>query len=64
MCSNRSVSNQKTWYTNPPGQSRKILAAQMKRIFDNKQIVCVEYGDLTDDQEREIFQVFISPLFI
>ncbi|KAH9946736.1 hypothetical protein B0H21DRAFT_662598, partial [Amylocystis lapponica] len=38
--------------------SRKaqILPQRYKKIFCNKQIVCMEYQDLTSDNEREIFQ--------
>lgn len=36
-----------------------MLSRQLIQAFANKQIVCVEYDDLTDDQEREIFQVSI-----
>jgi hypothetical protein len=29
----------------------------LQQAFANKQIVCVEYDSLTEEQEREIFQV-------
>ena len=29
----------------------------MQQIFINKQVTCIEYDSLTNDQEREIFQV-------
>ncbi|KAL6301935.1 hypothetical protein BKA93DRAFT_443788 [Sparassis latifolia] len=34
----------------------KLLPERYRKIFCNKQIVCVEYQDLTEDDEREIFQ--------
>lgn len=33
------------------------LQEKYKRLFANKQIVCIEYQDLPDTDEREIFQV-------
>lgn len=33
----------------------KILPEKYAALFSNKQIVCVEYSDLTEDTEREIF---------
>jgi hypothetical protein len=45
------------WYKGVAGQNRKIIPDQYRKLFANKQIVCVEYDDLDDDQEREIFQV-------
>lgn len=34
-----------------------ILSEKYRRLFANKQIVCIEYQDLPDTDEREIFQV-------
>ncbi|KAG6336209.1 hypothetical protein ID866_2886 [Astraeus odoratus] len=33
-----------------------LLPEKYKRLFSNKQIVCIEYQDLPDTDEREIFQ--------
>ncbi|KAJ2923067.1 hypothetical protein H1R20_g14026, partial [Candolleomyces eurysporus] len=47
------------WYFKdvPNGKkSRKILPDKFKRVWFDKQIVCVEYQDITDENEREIFQ--------
>ncbi|KAG7442576.1 uncharacterized protein BT62DRAFT_935881 [Guyanagaster necrorhizus] len=49
----------KYWYRDHPGvpgKQKNILPESLRRIFANKQIVCVEYSDLTDDGERDIFQ--------
>ncbi|KAG7442581.1 uncharacterized protein BT62DRAFT_935886 [Guyanagaster necrorhizus] len=49
----------KYWYRDHPGvpgRQKTILPESLRRIFANKQIVCVEYSDLTDDGERDIFQ--------
>ncbi|KAK0462412.1 uncharacterized protein EV420DRAFT_1185626 [Desarmillaria tabescens] len=49
----------KYWYRDHPGVLRKqknILPEALRRLFANKQIVCVEYSDLTDEGERDIFQ--------
>ncbi|KAK2467563.1 hypothetical protein APHAL10511_000418 [Amanita phalloides] len=52
--------SEKLWYKDA-GQSKgsrnkKILPEKYRRLFANKQIVCVEYHDITDQDEREIFQ--------
>ncbi|KAK0448536.1 hypothetical protein EV421DRAFT_1782847 [Armillaria borealis] len=50
----------KYWYRDHPGipssKQKNILPETLRRLFANKQIVCVEYSDLTDDGERDIFQ--------
>lgn len=54
---------EKFWFKELPnekpkrGSSRKALPEKYKQLFSNKQIVCVEYQDITDNDEREIFQV-------
>ncbi|KAF7294810.1 hypothetical protein MIND_01018700 [Mycena indigotica] len=53
-----SHTNEKYWYTdNPENQTRskKMLPEKYKRLFDNKAVVCVEYSDLKEEDEREIF---------
>ncbi|KAL0947905.1 hypothetical protein HGRIS_010540 [Hohenbuehelia grisea] len=52
---------EKLWYKDVqiPGKGnkgKKILPEKYRRLFANKQIVCVEYADINDDDEREIFQ--------
>lgn len=39
-------------------KKRNILPDKYRRLFANKQIVCVEYSDINDRDEREIFQVY------
>ncbi|KAG2148976.1 hypothetical protein DEU56DRAFT_87764 [Suillus clintonianus] len=51
----------KYWYksnaSNQTGRSAGyILPGKYQRLFANKQIVCIEYQDLPDSEEREIFQ--------
>ncbi|KAK0213380.1 hypothetical protein DFS33DRAFT_121068 [Desarmillaria ectypa] len=49
----------KYWYRDHlgvPSKQKNILPEALRRLFANKQIVCVEYSDLTDDGERDIFQ--------
>ncbi|KAG1760253.1 hypothetical protein EDD22DRAFT_88931 [Suillus occidentalis] len=51
----------KYWYksnaSNQTGRSAGyILPDKYQRLFANKQIVCIEYQDLADSEEREIFQ--------
>ncbi|GBE85557.1 hypothetical protein SCP_0800740 [Sparassis crispa] len=56
ICHKDSCTNKKYWYRNGPGPKRALLPKQYMQTFANKQIVCVEYDGLNDDQEREIFQ--------
>ncbi|KAI0631722.1 hypothetical protein C8Q77DRAFT_1219104 [Trametes polyzona] len=50
------ATNKKYWFQAAKDEKRALLPKQLLQAFANKQIVCVEYDDLTDDQEREIFQ--------
>jgi len=54
-------STDKYWYklnaANQTGRASRILPERYRRLFSNKQIVCIEYQDLPDSEEREIFQV-------
>ena len=64
MC---SITGEKLYYkdigTSRP--KRRLLPEKYRRLFANKQIVCVEYQDITDSDEREIFQVrFVPFLFM
>ncbi|KAG8215870.1 hypothetical protein J3R82DRAFT_7827 [Butyriboletus roseoflavus] len=44
----------KYWYK---GSGRgQLLPERYRRLFANKQVVCIEYQDLPDSAEREIFQ--------
>jgi hypothetical protein len=53
--------NQKLWYKQMKGKTaRKMLPEKYRTMFENKMIVCIEYEGLSDDQEREMFQVFFS----
>ena len=50
-------------------RARRLLPDEYNKTFANKQIVCVEYQDITDADEHEIFQVcrglfFISAFFL
>ncbi|KAI8976347.1 hypothetical protein BD414DRAFT_539340 [Trametes punicea] len=40
----------------PKGVKRQILPERYKKLFLNKQIVCMEYQDISPENEREIFQ--------
>ncbi|KAJ7845603.1 hypothetical protein B0H14DRAFT_972011 [Mycena olivaceomarginata] len=35
---------------------KKLLPARFRNLFDNKMVVCVEYDDLEDSDEGEIFR--------
>lgn len=47
------------YFNNLPDSQRKLIAEPARNVFMNKQLACVEYEDLTADQEREIFQVCV-----
>jgi hypothetical protein len=47
----------KFWYKQKAGKPGKQLPPKYKRMFSNKQIVCIEYMEITEDNEREIFRV-------
>ncbi|KAI9059484.1 hypothetical protein FKP32DRAFT_1531854, partial [Trametes sanguinea] len=48
--------NKKYYFRACDDEKRALLSRQLIHAFSNKQITCIEYEDLTDDQEREIFQ--------
>ncbi|KAI0776980.1 hypothetical protein BD413DRAFT_444302, partial [Trametes elegans] len=50
------ATNRKYWYRASGDEKRILLPKPLIQAFGNKQIVCVEYNGLNDDQEREIFQ--------
>ncbi|KAI0739698.1 hypothetical protein C8Q80DRAFT_1111809, partial [Daedaleopsis nitida] len=50
------TNNKKYWAKPALGENRLILPKPLMQAFANKQITCIEYEGLTDDQEREIFQ--------
>lgn len=57
-----SITGQKYWYKIPqsPNTSEKkqqVLPDKLQTMFANKQIVCVEYSELSDLEERDIFKV-------
>lgn len=39
------------------GAKRKIMPEKYRKVFANKQIVCVEYHEISEEDEREVFQV-------
>lgn len=43
---------------------RKVLPENLRKNFANKQIVVVEYDNLTDDEQREMFQVRKFPFHL
>lgn len=51
-----SHSSKKFWYRLRNNNKGKLLPQRYRHQFASKQIVCVEYYDLNDDAEREIFQ--------
>jgi predicted phage tail protein len=57
------------WYkdvqtTGKTSRPRRLLPDEYRKTFANKQIVCVEYQDITDADEREIFQVCVGAFLI
>ncbi|KAF9466760.1 hypothetical protein BDZ94DRAFT_1250713 [Collybia nuda] len=51
-----TFSGRKSYFINGPEQRRKLLTKPELQEFENQQIACVEYLNLTDEDEREIFQ--------
>ncbi|KAM5541580.1 hypothetical protein V8D89_004770, partial [Ganoderma adspersum] len=51
-----SVDGRKYWFKRDGSEQRLMLSRPMQQTFANKQITCIEYDSLTNDQEREIFQ--------
>ncbi|KAN0114200.1 Protein of unknown function DUF262 domain containing protein [Russula decolorans] len=51
-----SESKRKYWYKQKAGKPGKQLPPKYKRMFANKQIVCIEYMEISEDDEREIFR--------
>ena len=51
-----SKDGKKYWSKPAAGEKRLILPKPLLQTFANKQITCIEYDALVDDQEREIFQ--------
>jgi hypothetical protein len=63
------MTNEKFWFKDVPSsaktkRSRKILPEKYRQLFKNKQVVCVEYQDLTENHERDIFQVRLRLLLV
>ena len=57
--STRRNTHKKLYYKLLPGVKGELLPAQYRDQFRRKQIICVEYNDVTEENEREIFQVSV-----
>jgi hypothetical protein len=59
--SGSSDTKTKLWMKAETGQAtkkrRKLLPSNYVRIFERRQLLCMEFTKLTSQQEREIFQV-------
>ncbi|KAJ3181593.1 hypothetical protein HDU85_003535 [Gaertneriomyces sp. JEL0708] len=51
-----STTGKRVWYSATNGRKRAVLTERQRQEFNNKQITCIEYRDLTIDQEIEIFR--------
>jgi hypothetical protein len=53
------VTGDKLWFKEgvSKGPKRKMMPEKYRKVFANKQIVCVEYHDISEEDEREVFQV-------
>ncbi|CAL1701770.1 unnamed protein product [Somion occarium] len=56
ICHKDSYTGERLWFKQPSSTKKPLLPKQYILQFENKQIPCVEYDTLNDDQEREIFQ--------
>lgn len=52
-------SSNKYYYKLQPGTKGTLLPDSYRRAFARKQITCIEYQDISEDEERDIFQVNI-----
>jgi hypothetical protein len=43
--------------TGSRGARRKMMPEKYRKVFCNKQVVCVEYHEISEEDEREVFQV-------
>jgi hypothetical protein len=48
---------EKNWYQQKAGKLGKRLPPKYKRMLSSKQIACIEYTEITEDDKCEIFQV-------
>jgi len=55
-----SENKRKYWYKQKAGKPGKQLPPKYKRMFSNKQIVCIEYMEISEEDEREIFRVRLT----
>ncbi|KAI9507223.1 hypothetical protein F5148DRAFT_144121 [Russula earlei] len=56
LTSIQKITAKRYWCKKYGTAARLLLPPPLQQSFSNKQIVCVEYDSLTDEQEREIFQ--------
>ncbi|KAN0137499.1 hypothetical protein V8E53_004550 [Lactarius tabidus] len=52
----RRDTKRKFWYKQKAGKLGQQLPPKYKRMFSNKQIVCIEFMEFTEDDEHEIFR--------
>ncbi|KAJ3497242.1 hypothetical protein NLJ89_g10373 [Agrocybe chaxingu] len=51
--------SEKLWYKDTGGYTgpkHRIIPEKYRKVFANKQIVCVEYHEISESSEREVFQ--------
>lgn len=41
-----------------------MMPEKYRKVFANKQIVCVEYHEISEEDEREVFQVRSNNFFL
>jgi hypothetical protein len=63
-----SRTGEKWWYKDVQtvertSKTRRLLPDKYRKEFAKKQIVCIEYKDITEADEREIFQVCLGFFF-
>ena len=60
--SSHRITGKKYWFKSAAGVKRPMLSKDLMKYFCMRQLVCVEYDGLSEDQEREIFQVSASTI--
>jgi len=58
------ITGEKLWFREGSsvarGVKRQLMPDKYRKVFCNKQIVCVEYHEISEEDEREVFQVRFS----
>ncbi len=52
------LTGERLWFKEgSKGPKGKLMPEKYRKVFANKQIVCVEFHEISEEDEREVFQV-------